>query len=745
MLSLVYLAVSFLAGALIAERLLSRAGEGEKGLNRLWIFLPVSFGAGVLVVTWCLYILAFLLHGRAGVSQPLGAANAVVLAGFVAFFLFFRCRRCRKRTEKEDSGIAGTGSLKEKKDDGPEHAAPRLVRCTGLIADRRRFMRECVFYGILFVFVLATEIYVFHVKDGMLCAGYTVFSDYAPHTAMIRSFSEGANYPTQYPHFGGSDVKYHFMFQFLAGNLEYLGLRIDWAYNLVSALSLTGFLMVLTQLAARLFRSFSAEILTVVFFFFRSGTAFFRFALEHMKSGDLASALKDNTTFIGYTQNENWGLWNYNVYLNQRHLGFGLLIAAAVIWFFFSYVERADSKNETTAETARDQLTGERTCDGRENLPETSPGKQTMHQSAAASAPQAGSMSRLTGLPWLLARFETRAAWRAAAPGPAALAGIILGLCGFWNGACVIGALLILFGMAIFSDHKEDYVIAALLAVALTWLQSKVFIRESAFSFSFYWGFIATDKSPAGVISYLFQTMGLTVVGAVALIFLVRKRLYRTALVCFLLPVVFALTVSLTPDVTVNEKYIMISMAFLAVMWAGVVADLAKTKNMRVPAGLVAAVLIIALTATGVYDFAIICRDNGDNRSLTVNLESDVTAFLTEHTTEKDLLLTPEYSMNEVTLSGRMLYLGWPYYAWSAGYDTDARLRKADIMYGTYDSAKLQETARQEGITYILYEDGMTLDGCEPHEDTIAKTFPLVYTSEDGRIRIYRTTESLRR
>ena len=40
-------------------------------------------------------------------------------------------------------------------------------------------------------------------------------------------------------------MKYHFMFQFLAGNLEYLGMRLDIAYNLISILALTGFLMML--------------------------------------------------------------------------------------------------------------------------------------------------------------------------------------------------------------------------------------------------------------------------------------------------------------------------------------------------------------------------------------------------------------------------------------------------------------------------------------------------------------------
>lgn len=96
--------------------------------------------------------------------------------------------------------------------------------------------------------------YVFRMKDGLLYSGFSVYGDYAPHTAMMRSFSRGNNSPTQYPHYGGQDVKYHFMFQFLVGNLEYLGLRLDLGYNLVSIMSLSGFLMVFYGISYRMFR-----------------------------------------------------------------------------------------------------------------------------------------------------------------------------------------------------------------------------------------------------------------------------------------------------------------------------------------------------------------------------------------------------------------------------------------------------------------------------------------------------------
>lgn len=68
---------------------------------------------------------------------------------------------------------------------------------------------------------------------------------------------------------------------------------------------------------------------------------------------------------------------------------------------------------------------------------------------------------------------------------------------------------------------------------------------------------------------------------------------------------------------------------------------------------------------------------------MSVNLNSALTDWLAENLTSEDLILTPEYSINEVTMAGVMMYMGWPYYAWSAGYDT---YRRADIAKTIYSS-----------------------------------------------------------
>ena len=651
MLGIIYVLLIFLLG----RELVPKAGR-----TRLWLFLPASFGLGALAMGWTSYAAAFAADVCLKWENPLFYGNLAAMAGAGAVLVF--CYVCR----------------------GKKRAV--LPAFTA---------REAVFFLLLLAFLTWIMFYVFYIKDGILYSGFTVYGDYAPHTAMMRSFSLGDNFPTQYPHFGGEDVKYHFMFQFLVGNLEYLGIRIDIAYNMLSVFALLGFLMMLYSIARRITGSGAAGVVTVALFFFRSSFTFFRYLWEHLRAGDLLKTLAENTSFIGYTPNEDWGLWNFNVYLNQRHLAFGLLIAALVLWYYLDLVEAGCSHSEK-------------------------------------------------GLAWMKNRLFSAEAWKIRNPEGALAAGLALGLTAFWNGAAVIGGLLILLGFAVFSDGKLDYLATAVTAVLFSVLQSKVCIRGSAVEAGFYWGFISEDKSPAGVLWFLIQMSGIFFAGAVLLLPLLKKRLHRVLTVSCLFPVVFAFCFSLTPDITVNHKYIMISYAFLAVLWAGLLAGLWKGKDgSRRSAAVIrraaAVLLAVCLTATGIYDFVVILRNNGPGHRVTVNMESTLTDWLAEHLDSEDLLLTPEYSMSETTMSGVMMYLGWPYYAWSAGYDTYGRAQKAVEIYTSEDPAAVDRLVKEEKITYILFEEGMEFEGAVCREDTIRELYTMVYQSDDGRIRIYET------
>lgn len=658
MAGILYLILGSLCGKELAEIFVGQKETGKN--NRIWLVLPAAFGVGMLTFGWGTYLISWAASA-AGADKPLIYGNVLVMAAGAVSLLAVYILRYRKNG--------------------------RIFTHKGLIACKRLFGKELIFFSVLLVFLTWIMFYVFYIKDGILYSGFTVFGDYAPHTAMMRSFSLQNNFPTQYPHFGGQDVKYHFMFQFLVGNLEFLGLRLDIAYNSVSVFALLGFLMVLYSIARRVTGSGKAGALTVVFFFFRSALTFFQFLWEHLRTGDLIQVLQENTSFIGYTTNEDWGLWNFNVYLNQRHLAFGLLIVALVLWMYLDWVEQ-------------------------------------------------GCRHKEKGLVWFRNRLFSKEAWKCRYVENALAAGLLIGMTSFWNGAAVIGGLLILMGFAVCSDGKLDYLSTAVTAVVFSVLQTRLFMKGSSVEAAFQWGFIAEDKSTAGVLWYLIQMSGIFFVGALILFFFYKKRLQRAVLVSCLFPLVFAFCFSLTPDITVNHKYIMISYAFLAMFWAGAVCLLFRKKWQG---RILAAVLTVCLTITGIYDFVIIVRDNGPGHRVTVNTNSSLTDWLAQNLDSRDLILTPEYSISEVTMAGVMMYLGWPYYAWSAGYDTYDRAENAKEIYTSRDPERVKSLVQQERITYILFEKGMTFEEETCIETTIKSVYRLAYQSEDGRIRIYET------
>lgn len=668
---IIYLILCILLGKeWIGSFMLKRAEGQGRSYNCLWLLLPASFGVGTLFMTWETYLVSWLISVWADVEEPLFYGNLIVMCLAAVQVLVTYVRRHRKKGREREKGNKAKAVCRE-----------------SLISDKRLFSREAVFFALLLVFLTWIMFYVFYMRDGVLYSGFTVYGDYAPHTSMIRSFSWQNNFPTQYPHFGGEDVKYHFMFQFLTGNLEYLGMRMDLAYNIVSIFSIEGFLMLLYSLAVRLTGMASSGVLAVGLFFFRSGLTFFRFVWEHLKAGDLWVTLKENTAFIGYTPNENWGLWNFNVYLNQRHLAFGLLLVCVALWIYLDWVEAGTSHPEK-------------------------------------------------GLHWFRDRLFSKEAWKSRNPEAALLVGLILGWCAFWNGAAVIGGLLILMGFAVFSDGKIDYAVTALATVVFSVLQSRIFIQGQAMSISFYWGFLAEKKTLPGVLWYVFQISGIFFLGLPAVVFLFKRR-ERAVMLGFLFPAVFAFGISLTPDINVNHKYIMISYAFFTIFWAAAIIKLWKKAKGIKP---LAVLLAICLTATGIYDFVVILKDNDAGHRVGVNMNSALTKWLGEHLDSGDLILTPEYSMNEVTMSGVMMYCGWPYYAWSAGYDTNYRADRAVEIYTSSDAEEVKRIVDQEKITYILFEENMEFEQEICREDIIAQAYPRVYTSEDGRFRIYKTS-----
>ena len=96
-------------------------------------------------------------------------------------------------------------------------------------------------------------------------------------------------------------------------------------------------------------------------------------------------------------------------------------------------------------------------------------------------------------------------------------------------------------------------------------------------------------------------------------------------------------------------------------------------------------------------------------------------------------------------MGGAMLYYGWPYYAWSAGYNTDERNRNVRSMYESDSVEELDSLIKEYGIRYIIVDyDCRTSSEYIVREDVIESAYETVFEHDTGEwmVRIFDTEKS---
>ena len=420
------------------------------------------------------------------------------------------------------------------------------------IEEYRSDVIDSIFYGVVIVAITIAStflmFYTYRVDGNSLLSGYSTFSDLSPHTAMVSSFGKGFNFPTQYMHFSGDGIKYHFLFYFLAGTLQYLGLPIDYALNLPSVISMVCALCLLGLLAILLSSRRAAFLVAPVLVFFRSSLNVFYHFAELLKAGNIpAQAVKEilgSNSWYAVTDYDNWGIWAINVYPNQRHLMLGIAVILVMVILFLPFVRRLGI-----------------------------------------------SISRAEGFGGGVKAFAfSKNAWLPRANDPiypvsiTFLACVLVTAMPYFHGSCLIALLLVLFGMAIFSESRILYLIVAVFAVGSSFAQTLAFSGgyQNVVSFKFEPGFILQNATPYSLAKYLLIVTGLTLILAAvfALVILVldlirKKPVHRFLLfLCALIPLIFAFTFKVSLEMLANHKFIQVSLILLDAFVAALIANL---------------------------------------------------------------------------------------------------------------------------------------------------------------------------
>ena len=756
MLALIYLALAICVGDFFCRRFYRFVSVAHRCAAALLV--------GLLISTWFTYLagLAF-----AWTARPLLWAN---LLFFLAVLALLTWPKWKHRMVKAAPDAAHSS----------ETAETYVPRPNGSgIAD----WLVIAGYVVLVSWMMFAS---FNSSGGKLKISNPEYSDFGPNTALMQSFAVGHNFPTEYPHFSGDRIRYHFLFYFQAGNLEFLGLDPAWSLNLLSITTLVAMPIVVMTLGEMLFNSRTVGRLGSLLFFFFGSLSYVPFLHKQVSIRAAIEAIKHRGDFLPSIfpyRGEQWGTWSQVTYLNQRHFASAIGIFMLVLVFLvIQYRARAARRINTnrskghfindvaawlrrgarmflpltsrrhsavaTMSPSHEIVPNDTLSPEPDALTETSPSAMSdrsqvggynyrLSDDATPAENPAEPETEVTPPPPLtevkpqtMVRAES---FRATVPG-FIFSGVLLGLIPMWNSAlfiaaaAVLGVLFILFPLRL-------QMLALAITAGLIALPQMLYLGTGSgrapMPRLFHWGYMVDQPTAMNVAKYLGFTFGFKwLLIALALIFAswFQRRLFLAALSLLGVAFCFQFTIEVLANQKFLHSWVIIANLFVAfALWRLWRLSLGGT---TLPGKFVATALFLLIIPGGVIDFFPIHNTGWSE----VQYQNDpLIDWLKKNTKPRDIFLTDRFVTHPILMAGRRVLYGWPYYGWSAGYDASKHDRLYAELFEGKDPWKVYHLLKDNGIKYVVYDNAVRQGQFikRPNEQLYATYFPKVF--EDSR------------
>lgn len=526
-----------------------------------------------------------------------------------------------------------------------------------------------IIFSVIFSFWLMFA--TFSYEAGNIQIAGKAWSDFGSHIPLIRSFSFGVNFPPQYPLFSGEPIKYHFLFYSFVGLLEKIGIRIDYALNIPSAIGFAFLLVMIYFFAKYIFKSKSVGVLSVVFFLFNGSLSFLNFFSKHHISWNSLTEITANTNFPSFGPYDHTSIvsafWNLNIYTNQRHLALSYAFSLFIIYIFLNFEHLVNKKRALAI---------------------------------------------------------------------AILLGIVFGISFILNMAVFLMTGTILTAFLIFMRKERLYIFTTLIISAIIAFPLYKYMNSvpSTFQISFRPGYLVEQLNVFSFLNYWWQNLGLHII-LIPVGFFLATKFNKKILIGFFLLFIIGSLFQFSPEIAANHKFFNYFMILGAMFTAFVLVELWKRKKFLKP---FVVILFFFLILSGIIDFFPIANDG--KIILPDKNDADV-QWIIKNTPPDSVFLNTQFFMDKASIAGRKIFFGWPYFAWSQGYDTDSR---GKLMTKILASINKQETCnllKENKIQFVEIINPPDTN-VPPVSDIFNDNFVLIYQNRSSDYKIYDTSKT---
>ncbi len=512
----------------------------------------------------------------------------------------------------------------------------------------------------------------FSYQNGNILIGSKLWSDFASHIPLIRSFSLGWNFPVEYPLFPGEPIHYHFLFYAFVGLLEKIGLPINLALNIPSSIGFFLLLVMLYSFAKLVFSSRAVGILTVIFFLFNGSLSFIYFFQKHPLSTLYIQDIIKNTSFSSFAPYYGTGIvsafWNLNIYTNQRHFAAALALSLFVI---SQVLKPIFSKKKNLGIT--------------ESL----------------------------------------------------LLGSLLGLSFYFHVAVFMMTGIVLVFLGLFFSKIRSQLLILLLMAGLFSYPQYLYMNSggNAFGIVFKPGYLISENlSVANFTLYWFMNLGLHFL-LIILGFLFANKNQKKVLLAFFSMFVIGNLFQFSPEMAANHKFFNYFMLMGSMFTGFILIKLWRKKFMKP----VTILLVFFLTLSGIIDLFPILNDQ--KIQLSDYTHNKTAQWILYNTAPDSIFLNNTFLLAPESIVGRKIFLGWPYFAWSAGYDTEKRGSERSIMFSSASKREICRLLLKNKISYIEINRSQINNPDQPKiSDVFEREFQLEY--KNGEFEIYNVSKN---
>ena len=102
------------------------------------------------------------------------------------------------------------------------------------------------------------------------------------------------------------------------------------------------------------------------------------------------------------------------------------------------------------------------------------------------------------------------------------------------------------------------------------------------------------------------------------------------------------------------------------------------------------------------------------------------------------MFLNSQLLYDPASLAGRKIFMGWPYFAWSEGYDTTARSKTRDALLTSTNKTTFCSLVKENKLDYLILHSDQTADiDLRINGAFFNKSFIKKYDNEESSVKIF--------